>query len=136
VREVFADTFHFLALLNPRDLQHGRAAEAATQEHLGVVTTRAVLLEVADAFADASTRSIAAEFLGTFEADPNATIIEVDAVVYHRGLTLYRDRPDKDWSLTDCISFVVMGDRGLTEALTGDHHFTQAGFIPLLAQAP
>jgi hypothetical protein len=49
-----------------------------------------------------------------------------------RGLDLYRSRPDKDWPLTDCISFVVMAQRGITEALTGDHHFRQAGFTPLL----
>jgi len=49
-----------------------------------------------------------------------------------RGLALYISRPDKDWSLTDCISFVVMKERGLTGALTADHHFEQAGFVALL----
>ncbi len=49
-----------------------------------------------------------------------------------RGVDLYARRPDKAWSLTDCISFVVMADRKLTEALTGDHHFEQAGFLALL----
>jgi predicted nucleic acid-binding protein len=44
----------------------------------------------------------------------------------------YESRPDKAWSLTDCISFVVMNQHGLTEALTGDHHFEQAGFTALL----
>ena len=136
MREVFADTFHFLALLNPRDRQHAHAAEIATGNDLTVVTTRAVLLEVADALAHAATRAIAAEFLDSLEADPRATILELDEDLYHRGLTLYKDRPDKDWSLTDCISFVVMGDRGVLEALTGDHHFAQAGFIPLLIQEP
>jgi len=52
----------------------------------------------------------------------------------HGGLELYARRPDKSWSLTDCISFVVMTDRGLTEALTGDHHFEQAGFRALLRE--
>jgi len=45
---------------------------------------------------------------------------------------MYQRRPDKNWSLTDCISFVVMQDHGITEALTGDHHFEQAGFVALL----
>jgi predicted nucleic acid-binding protein len=49
-----------------------------------------------------------------------------------RGIQLYDSRPDKQWSLTDCISFVVMQDRGIVEALTGDHHFEQAGFTALL----
>ena len=95
-------------------------------------TTRAVLLEVADAFAPPSTRMIAGEFLDALEADPSVTIVELTEALCHRGLALYRDRPDKGWSLTDCISFVVMDDRGLSDALTGDHHFAQAGFVPLL----
>jgi len=52
--------------------------------------------------------------------------------VFHAGLDLYASRPDKEWSLTDCISFAVMQDLGLNDALTGDHHFTQAGFTILL----
>ena len=49
-----------------------------------------------------------------------------------RGVALYAERPDKDWSLTDCISFVVMRKMDITEALTGDRHFEQAGFTALL----
>jgi uncharacterized protein len=61
-------------------------------------------------------------------------VTESDAL-YRRGLELYAGRPgDKDWSLTDCISFVVMEDEGLREALTGDRHFAQAGFIPLFSE--
>jgi len=52
--------------------------------------------------------------------------------LFERGVGLFRQRPDKEWSLTDCISFVVMRDASLTEALTGDHHFEQAGFSALL----
>jgi hypothetical protein len=49
-----------------------------------------------------------------------------------QGVELYSERPDKGWSLTDCISFIVMRHHGVTQALTGDHHFEQAGFIALL----
>ena len=52
--------------------------------------------------------------------------------MFQRGLRLYEERPDKEWSLTDCLSFVVMKDENLREALTGDQHFEQAGFIALL----
>jgi hypothetical protein len=52
--------------------------------------------------------------------------------LFDRGVALYESRPDKEWSLTDCISFVVMADHGITEALTGDRHFEQAGFVALL----
>lgn len=61
------------------------------------------------------------------------TIVAASPELMHRGIELYEARSDKDWSLTDCTSFIVMQDRGLTDALTGDHHFEQAGFRPLLA---
>lgn len=61
------------------------------------------------------------------------TIVLLPApVLFDAGVRLYRERPDKDWSLTDCISFVAMEERGIREALTGDHHFEQAGFVALL----
>ncbi len=54
-----------------------------------------------------------------------------DSFFLRRGLDLYQSRPDKAWSLTDCISFIVMGDERLDDALTGDRHFAQAGFVPV-----
>ena len=67
--------------------------------------------------------------LGT---DPDVTIVPSDAGLFAEGLALYASRTDKEWSLTDCISFVVMQRHQLNEALTGDHHFDQAGFKALL----
>jgi len=128
----FADTFYFLALLNPRDQHHQRAQELPTQRALNVVTTRAVLLEVADAFADPPTRAIAAEFLQALEDDPSVAVVPLGEQLYSDGLALYRERRDKSWSLTDCISFVVMRERGISDALTGDRHFEQGGFNILL----
>ena len=64
--------------------------------------------------------------------DNHVTIVPPDDALFHRGVEFYAQRPDKDWSLTDCISFVVMEERGIREALTGDHHFEQAGFAALL----
>ena len=55
-----------------------------------------------------------------------------EQALYERGWQLYRDRPDKSWSLTDCISFVVMNDMNLRDALTGDKHFEQAGYVAIL----
>lgn len=66
---------------------------------------------------------------------PTVEIIPPDSTLFDRGFDLYSQRPDKGWSLTDCISFVVMTERGLTDALTGDHHFEQAGFRALLRNA-
>lgn len=64
--------------------------------------------------------------------DPNTQVVPIDQALFDAGLALYGARLDKDWSLTDCISFVVMQREGITEALTGDHHFEQTGFVALL----
>ena len=108
MRRVFVDSFYFFALLNPHDPANAWAAELAKEFDGAFVTTEPVLTEVADGLARRTLRHLFA----TCE--------------------LYRARPDKDWSLPDCISFMVMEREGLTEALTGDHHFEQAGFVPLL----
>jgi len=63
---------------------------------------------------------------------PNVQIISASTTLLADGLTLYRTRPDKEWSLTDCTSFVVMENEQITEAFTSDHHFQQAGFVKLL----
>ncbi len=75
-------------------------------------------------------------FLETLPSLPEFRIEPFGVDLYRRGLKLYGDRPDKEWSLTDCISFVVMSERHLVDALTRDHHFKQAGFIPLFANSP
>jgi len=129
---LFADTFYFLALLNPRDQHHLHACQIPAQRTLHIVTTRAVLLEVADAFRAQGSRALAVELLEALEADPTVTIVPLEDALFARGVALYRDRTDKAWSLTDCISFLVMQDHRLSEALTGDRHFEQAGFTRLL----
>jgi hypothetical protein len=99
----------------------------------GVVTTQWVLTEVADAMAGVpERREVQAKFRLLAE-DAGTQIVAASTELFARGLSLYNGRPDKGWSLTDCISFVVMADEGLTEALTGDRHFEQAGFAALLA---
>ena len=129
---VFADTFHFLALLNSSDDAHVRAIEASCVAGREFVTTEFVLLELADALADPRDR---VEFFVVRDAiinDASFHIVPASTELLARGIQFYRERPDKEWSLTDCISFVVMAEKGLSEALTGDRHFEQAGFKPLL----
>lgn len=130
----FLDTVHVLALLNPRDAWHTRAVSASrdTPEHL--VTTEAVLTEVADALSGPAHRAWALQAIDDIRADSQVTCVAVDAKLFARGVELYRQRSDKSWSLTDCISFVVMGDHGLSAALTADQHFEQAGFRALLRE--
>ena len=67
-------------------------------------------------------------------ADPTAIVVAPDVRLYDAGLRLYADRLDKNWSVTDCISFLAMRERRIVEALTTDHHFEQAGFVALLKQ--
>ena len=128
---VFADTFYFLALLNRDDPAHRRAL-AAARSVAQIVTTEFILLELGNACAKAADH---ADFLSLVEgmrASPRVHTVPLATELLDAGLALLRQRPDKDWSLTDCISFVVMERNGLHEALTGDHHFEQAGFHPLL----
>lgn len=131
---VFADSFYFFALINPRDDVHRRAVEFSQSLNVPVITTPWVLTELADGLSRSSFRGTFSLILEKFRADPLNIIIPASDALFDAGCGMYKARPDKQWSLTDCISFVVMRQRDLTNALTGDHHFAQAGFKPLLAQ--
>jgi len=91
-----------------------------------------VILELADAMSAAAERKLTAELIEQLRADAKVRIVPLSEEMLWRGFDLYRKREDKEWSLTDCVSFVVMGEEGIREALTGDHHFEQAGFTALL----
>ncbi len=133
--EVFLDTAYAIALSSPGDLFHQRAiqlAEQIEQQNIRLVTTRAVILEIGNALSKQRYRSAAIRLLDAVEADPAVEIVPLSEQLYARSLGLYRERPDKDWGLTDCISFVVMRERGIIEALTTDEHFQQASFRALM----
>jgi predicted nucleic acid-binding protein len=129
---VFADSFFFFALLNQHDAAHEAAERLSSEIERPFVTTAWVLTEVADGCATVDQRGRFLELFDTLRASPDARIVGSSEELFSRGVELYRQRPDKEWSLTDCLSFVVMGDERLSEALTGDHHFEQAGFRALL----
>jgi uncharacterized protein len=133
MRIVFADAFYFFALLNPRDPAHAKAV-AFTGAYTGqTVTTGWVLTELADGWAKpASWRSVFLQLQADVRANPDIVIVPCTDQLLGEGIHLYAQRPDKEWSLTDCISFVVMQRESITEALTGDHHFEQAGFVAML----
>jgi predicted nucleic acid-binding protein len=131
----FADSYFYLAILNPRDAGHHNANNAAAEFVGKIVTTQWVLVEVADAMSDPIHRPSFEHLWVTLSADSNVEVLPADDSWFRRGVELYRQRPDKKWSLTDCISFLVMEQLGIREALTGDRHFAQAGYIPLLTRA-
>ncbi len=133
--KVFLDAAYAIALSSAADQYHSRAVVLADEiEAAGVqlVTTRAVVLEVGNALAKQRYRRAAFRVLSALEQDTTVEIVSLDEDLYEKALRLYLERPDKEWGLTDCISFVVMRERDLIEALTTDEHFEQAGFVALL----
>lgn len=132
MKRVFADTFYFLALINARDTAHEKAV-SFIQSYVGhIVTSSWVILELADALSSVQNRQHFQETWNVITNDPNITIIEMSQQIQNDAIDLYLQRADKNWSLTDCVSFRIMHHEGLSEALTGDKHFEQAGFQVLL----
>ena len=129
---VFADTLYYLALFNRDDSWHAAAVGWSERHARPVVLTEFVLVEVGSAFSRGRARVRFVELVRSLRSDSTTTIVAASSDLFDRGLQLFSERGDKDWSLTDCISFVVMRDRGITEAITADHHFEQAGFTILL----
>ena len=127
----FADTFFFLALLSESDPAHARA-RAVLRSSPQIISSEFILLELGNACAHADDQPDFLALVEGMRASPRITIVPLSSDLLNRGLTLMSKRPDKNWSLTDCISFVVMEEHGLTEALTADQHFEQAGFKALL----
>lgn len=129
---VFADTYYFIALLSESEPKRAQALEFATTFRGELVTTGWVLTELGDGFARPPERSAFVALCDRVAQNPHIRVVGCSDELLAAGLDLYRRRPDKAWSLTDCISFIVMEREGIREALTGDHHFEQAGFIALL----
>lgn len=128
----FADTYYFIALLSPKDEAHAKAV-AFTQCFNGqLLTTAWVLTELADGLVEARARQRFVDFYDRLRARDDVLIVPCGETLFDQGIAMYRRRPDKEWKLTDCISFAVMQGEGLREALTADHHFEQAGFTALL----
>ena len=136
---IFLDTAYVNALVNTRDQWHDAAVQwerklAADKRRL--VTTEFVLVEIADGLAAVRFRVQAIQVIATLQASALVEIIPASSRLFTAALELYRSRGDKDWGLTDCASFVVMSEHSLSEALTADDHFRQAGFRILLLENP
>jgi len=131
---IFLDTSYILALVNTSDEYHQHASKAALETQGPFVTTEAVLTEIGNALARLRWRSLGVATLEDLRNDPEIEVLSVSTELFDRAVTLYAARMDKEWGVTDCISFVVMQERGLTAALTTDVHFQQAGFRALLVE--
>jgi hypothetical protein len=134
MRRWFADSFFLIAALSKRDRFHRSCLTILRELRTEIIATDWILLEVADAMASRSSRGQCLALLDFLRTHPHVTIIQASHEHFQKGLDLYASRPDKDWPLTDCISFVIMQEQGISEALTGDRHFMQAGFRALLSE--
>jgi uncharacterized protein len=132
VNPVFADTFFYLALLDEREPAHHRAVAAAAINR-PVVTTEFIVIEIADGCARAEDHADFLALLEGMRSSSRLEIVPLSSELMQDGIEFYARHSDKNWSLTDCISFVVMRNKGIQEALTADHNFEQAGFRILLA---
>ncbi len=130
--ETFIDTSFVIAVVNRKDQYHGEAMKLSDiYEGQPLVTTEAVLLEIGNGLAKhfkAEAVAVIEDFLESAEA----TVVRMDANLFERGFDLYKRYTDKEWGLIDCVSFVVMQERGITNALTTDDDYRQAGFNALL----
>lgn len=133
MKYTFADTSFYVATTNKRDALHAHAMALAEQLDGQILTTDFVVVELGNFFSDSPDRQSFLNLMSDFESDPWTTVLPATRELLRRGVELFSRRPDKDWPVTECISFVVMEDHGLTEALTADRHFAQAEFVPLLA---
>jgi len=118
--------------ISRRDKHHQIALDWALHRRTRIVTTQFVLLEAANFCRSPRDRQRFTVFVQALNTNPVTTVIPCSSTWFRRGLDRFASRLDKEWSLTDCISFVVMEDNRITEALTDDHHFDQAGFTVLL----
>ena len=135
---IFLDTGYIYALVNSRDEWHKQALhweQKLASDRRKLITTQLVLVEIADGLAAIKFRVRAVQEVIALKSSPFVEVITVSALLLDRALALYGQRNDKDWGLTDCASFIVMHERGLSEALTMDEHFMQAGFRALLRES-
>ncbi|HEX8565794.1 MAG TPA: PIN domain-containing protein [Pyrinomonadaceae bacterium] len=135
MNRIFIDTSCWIALINASDSLHGKATETYESLVAGkrrFITHEGVLLEVGNALSSKHLRLLTIKWKAKLD---NSKIVEVIALtdeILNAGWQLYANRPDKDWGIIDCISFVLMEKEQIREALTADHHFGQAGFVRLL----
>jgi predicted nucleic acid-binding protein len=128
--EVFVDSSYWLALLHVKDALHEQAALLPRPARQ--VISSAIQLEVMNALSAPRLRLLAVHFWTMTAQDPDIVVIPLSGALLDRAFILYEQRPDKEWSMTDCISFTIMQERGIKDAFTADRHFEQAGFRALL----
>jgi predicted nucleic acid-binding protein len=134
MRQVFADTSYWIALVNPRDQLHAKAVSVTRQlSSITIVTSEMVLAELLNSFSDAGPlRNVVGSMVEKLRHNRDVIIVPQTSEQFQRALRRYQQAADKSWSLTDCASFQVIEAERIQAALTHDQHFAQAGFETLL----
>lgn len=131
---LFVDSAYVIALINKRDQYHPQAMILARRYHdRPLVISEGVLLKIGNALAG-HFRAQAAQIIEQFLESSQVEVVFTTPQLLASAISMYKQMSDKQWGLVDCISFVIMGERGIGEALTPDHHFTQAGFQALFTK--
>ncbi|MEP6924210.1 MAG: PIN domain-containing protein [Pyrinomonadaceae bacterium] len=130
--KTFVDTSYIVGLVNERDENHEKANNLVEQyDKKPLLVTDAVLLEIGNSLAK-KYKQEAIQIFEEFFASPEVEIVRLDEALFNKAFELYKSYADKTWGLVDCISFVVMREQNITDALTSDKHFVQAGFRALM----
>ena len=130
---LFVDSAYVIALINERDRYHVQAKRLARlYRHRALIISEGVLLEIGNALAGRF-RLKAAQVIEQMLGSSQVEVVYTSPRLLTLAIALYKQMDDKQWGLVDCISFVIMRERGVTEALTSDHYFVQAGFRALFS---
>ncbi len=131
----FVDTSFVIALVSARDNFHDIAQQLSARiehESIELTTSDAIVLEIGAALSKIAYRAVAIELIDSLRSDTRIEILTIDRDLLDRAFALFKSHADKEWSLTDCTSFELMRSRSISEALTADSHFEQAGFAALM----
>jgi len=133
---ILVDSGFLLALAQPTDELHTRAVDWVQHLSEPMLVTEYVLWETVNSLSRRADRPRVHRIVEMISDDANYAFVHASPELLAAGLRLHHDRPDKDWSLTDCVSFHLMQERGITRALAYDIHFEQAGIEALLRRDP
>lgn len=136
-RHVLLDTSFLIALENRSDPHHQRAKDLDRElfdQHAVLVLHWGILLEIGDGYARIGRRGKALNLFQRLRTEERYQIEPLTESLLEKGFEIYLSRPDKEWGLTDCLSFALMESEDISEALTADVHFRQAGFTALLLE--
>jgi predicted nucleic acid-binding protein len=131
IEPIFVDSFAWIAAINKSDNYHEislRILEELLNKQAKLITTNYIVVETINALSKVKFRKTVIEFIDKLKKSPHVQIVKITDEIYNNAWTLYQQRMDKDWGITDCISFEVMQMFNIRKAFSSDKHFEQAGY--------